>query len=122
MRPFDGRNEHGGEWNSAGARRCARGRSEGERRGVDPRAELLDAGPDDNVYVLDPETGVVTFGDRVNGRKPPVGGGDISVSYRYGDGSSGNIAKRIDAESDLIGFCVVADAACHAVGWRKPRL
>jgi hypothetical protein len=82
---------------------------------------LLDAGPDDPVFVLNAETGAVTFGDGVNGRKPPVGGGDISVSYRYGDGSSGNIAKRIDAESDLKGFWVVAGAACQAVGWRKPR-
>jgi hypothetical protein len=82
---------------------------------------LLDAGPGDHVYVLNPETGAVTFGDGVNGRKPPVGGGDISVSYRYGDGSSGNIAKRIDAESDLTGFWVVAEAGCQAVGWRKPR-
>ncbi len=82
---------------------------------------LLDAGPGDHVYVLNPETGAVTFGDGVNGRKPPVGGGDISVSYRCGDGSSGNIAKRIDAESDLTGFWVVAEAGCQAVGWRKPR-
>ena len=81
---------------------------------------LLDAGPDDPVYVLDQETGAVTFGDGVFGRKPPVGDGNISIAYRYGGGASGSIAKRIDDESDLTGFCAVVGGGCQAVGWRKP--
>ena len=82
---------------------------------------LSDAGPDDPVFVLDPESGGVTFGDGVNGRQPPVGAGVIVVSYRYGDGSSGNIARRIDDESDLTGFWVDLRCDRQAVGWRKWR-
>lgn len=34
---------------------------------------LLDAGPDDAVYVLDPESVRIAFGDGVNGLKPEPG-------------------------------------------------
>ncbi len=80
---------------------------------------FFNAGPDDPVFVLDPESGAITFGDGINGRRPPVGG-DISVSYRYGDGASGHVAKWIDGESDLLGFWVDLSRGVQAVGWRKP--
>jgi hypothetical protein len=82
---------------------------------------LLDAGPDDPLFVVNPECGSITFGDGVNGRRPPVGVGNIIVSYRYGDGSSGNIAKRIDDDGELTGFWVDVGCGRQAVGWRKPR-
>ena len=81
---------------------------------------LSDAGPDDPVFVLDPGSGGVTFGDGVSGRRPPVGVG-IVVSYRDGDGSSGNVARRIDDESELTGFWLDLGCGGQAIGWRKPR-
>ncbi len=81
--------------------------------------DLCDAGPDDPVYVLDPESGRITFGDGVYGRKPEVGGNNF-IAYRDGAGSGGNIAKRIEDESDLTGFWVVVRHGCQAVGWATP--
>jgi hypothetical protein len=51
---------------------------------------LEHAGPDDAVFVLDRFTGIVTFGDGANGRRPPTGS-RISASYRSGVGVAGNV-------------------------------
>ena len=58
------------------------------------------AGPDDAVFVLDSQTGSVKFGDGVHGAKPSVGS-TITVSYRHGSGSSGNISKKIYDATDV---------------------
>lgn len=79
-------------------------------------SDLWNVGPDDPAYVLDKESGTVTFGDGTHGRKPEVGA-TIGVSYRDGGGSAGNISKRIDDESDLTRFWVVVHPDHQAIGW-----
>lgn len=44
----------------------------------------------DPVFVLDPETGTLTFGDGVHGRIPVAGAEIIAREYRYGGGQVGN--------------------------------
>lgn len=76
------------------------------------------AGPHDRVYTLNREDGAVTFGDGTHGRTPPLGS-TISVSYRHGAGSAGNISKRIDGHSGLTKFWVVVRPSQQAIGWGK---
>lgn len=57
--------------------------------------DLYSSGPDDTHYVLDRETGEITFGDGHHGLIPPVLadnaiGNIVARSYRYGGGSAGN--------------------------------
>lgn len=50
------------------------------------------AGPFDRVYDLDPEAGLVTFGDGKHGRIPPLvpkGGNIIALVYKHGGGVAG---------------------------------
>lgn len=49
------------------------------------------SGPDDRVWVLDPETGTATFGTTLTGRAPQVGERARALSYRYGGGVAGNL-------------------------------
>ena len=61
-----------------------------------------DAGPTDEVYVLDLDfdgAGFILFGDSARGEIPPVGGA-ISVVYRVGGGTIGNVAQ--DSISTLL--------------------
>jgi hypothetical protein len=53
--------------------------------------DLLAAAASDLVFSLDPEAGVVRFGDGLRGLRPPSGG-RISASYEYGGGLAGNVA------------------------------
>jgi hypothetical protein len=53
--------------------------------------DLLAAGPDDGVYLLDPEAGIVQFGDGLRGRRPPQGR-VIAADYEYGGGPEGKVA------------------------------
>lgn len=54
---------------------------------------LADAGPGDEVFTLDPETGVVTFGDGVHGAQLPKGFRNVRArSYRVGGGAAGAVA------------------------------
>ncbi len=53
--------------------------------------DLYAHGPDDPVFSLDPESGVVGFGDGLRGRRPPLGR-EIRASYQYGGGTQGNVA------------------------------
>ncbi|MCS6844216.1 MAG: putative baseplate assembly protein [Caldilineales bacterium] len=50
--------------------------------------DLYAAGPADPVYTLDPESGLVAFGDGLRGLRPPLGRA-IRVSYEYGGGPQG---------------------------------
>jgi hypothetical protein len=74
------------------------------------------AGSNDAVYTLNQATGRITFGDGINGARPPMGA-TISVSYQYGAGTIGNISKQIDNESQLTKFWVIARANAQGVGW-----
>jgi hypothetical protein len=74
------------------------------------------SGPNDLVYMLNPETGVIEFGDGVHGAKPSVGS-TVSVSYSYGAGSVGNIVKRIDDDADVTKFWVLVRESYQILGW-----
>jgi predicted phage baseplate assembly protein len=60
------------------------------------RVEELEAtGPDDRVFELDAEAGVLTFGDGLHGRVPPLvprAGAVIALGYRHGGGKEGESA------------------------------
>jgi hypothetical protein len=53
--------------------------------------DLLAAGMTDMVYIADPESGVLTFGDGLNGARPGPASG-FRASYQYGGGTQGNVA------------------------------
>lgn len=55
-------------------------------------ASLADRGPEERVYVLDPETGELSFGDGVQGAALPPGFRHVVArSYSVGGGSIGNL-------------------------------
>jgi hypothetical protein len=87
-------------------------------RGWNRAFSFRNAGPDDAVYVLDQKDGTIRFGDGTHGRRPPVGS-TISVSYRDGAGSAGNISKHIDNEINPTRFWVVVRRGHQAIGWGK---
>lgn len=62
----------------------------------------------DNVYVLDPEAGTITFGDGAHGRRPPPGA-TIAANYAFGGGRAGNVAPGLINRSPRLapGFKVV---------------
>lgn len=51
---------------------------------------LAEAGPDDSVYRVEPETGSIEFGDGVHGRLPQTGA-KVRTRYRRGLGSTAAI-------------------------------
>ena len=54
--------------------------------------DLLDSGSEEEVYVLDPESGVVTFGDGINGMALPKGFRHVRAArYRVGGGTVGAV-------------------------------
>lgn len=56
-------------------------------------ASLAAFGPDDRVFVVDHETGVLTFGDGVRGAPVPPGFRNVrAVRYRVGGGAAGAVA------------------------------
>src|SRR5262249_12491769 len=55
-----------------------------------PRDDLSDAGPTDEVFVFDPASGVARFGNGINGAIPPVGT-DLEVSCILCQGEAGNL-------------------------------
>jgi baseplate J-like protein len=57
---------------------------------------LADAGPEDRVYVLDPASGVVMFGDGVNGAAVPDGFRNVrAVVYQVGGGAAGAVGADV---------------------------
>jgi predicted phage baseplate assembly protein len=53
----------------------------------------LDASrPGDRHYILDLQTGIISFGDGINGRIPSEGGDNIIVTFSSGGGIRGNVA------------------------------
>jgi len=83
-------------------------------------SSLRDAKPDDAVFVLDPQSGSVRFGNGVHGAKPPVGS-NITISYRDGAGSSGNLSKRICNATDVMKFWAVVGDRAQMLGWGSRR-
>lgn len=53
--------------------------------------DLLDSGPDDRHFVLDPIAGTVSFGDGTRGMIPPRGTENVRASYVTGGGAAGNV-------------------------------
>lgn len=53
--------------------------------------ELLDSGPEERHYVLDPTEGTVLFGDGRRGKIPPRGTDNVRASYASGGGEAGNV-------------------------------
>ncbi|WP_108258747.1 putative baseplate assembly protein [Mangrovicoccus ximenensis] len=51
------------------------------------------SGPSDGHYLLDPETGRVTFGDGRRGRIPVAGAQIVAQRYRHGGGAAGNVPE-----------------------------
>ncbi len=73
--------------------------------------DLLAAGPDERVFTLDPEAGVIRFGDGLNGYRPPFGR-RILASYEYGGGPQGNVgigAINASRDSRLQGGYTIAN-------------
>lgn len=58
------------------------------------RTQLFFSGPDDRDYAIDRATGLLYFGDSVNGRVPPSGSAILIRVMRSGGGSTGNVAAR----------------------------
>ncbi len=83
-------------------------------------SNLRDAGPADAVFILDSQNGSVGFGDGVHGARPPVGS-TITVSYRQGTGSSGNISKKIRDATDVTKFWVIVRDHVHVLGFGNRR-
>jgi predicted phage baseplate assembly protein len=55
---------------------------------------LSHSGPDEPVYDLDPVSGVITFGNGLNGRMPGASGQvNALVSYAVSDGGRGNVGR-----------------------------
>ena len=53
---------------------------------------LFARGPDSQVYLLDPATGTITFGDGRTGQIPVARTAIVAATYRYGGGAIGNVA------------------------------
>ncbi|MFN2109105.1 MAG: putative baseplate assembly protein [Anaerolineae bacterium] len=53
-------------------------------------SDFYGAGPANPVFLLDSESGTLTFGDGVHGRIPVAGAQIIAREYRYGGGAVGN--------------------------------
>jgi hypothetical protein len=69
-----------------------------------------DAGPNDQVYVVDKDSGRINFGDGAHGSRPPVGS-SVTAVYRTGAGAAGNIVSitwTADVEQAFM-FTVLAD-------------
>jgi hypothetical protein len=58
---------------------------------------LIDRGPDERVFTLDPATGTVGFGDGVHGKRPAHGS---TISVRYREGGGGRSSTLIEVRTD----------------------
>jgi hypothetical protein len=54
--------------------------------------DLLSSPPEGRHYELDCTAGLITFGDGIHGRMPPVGRDNVTANYRTGGGAQGNVA------------------------------
>lgn len=71
------------------------------------RVEDLDtARPDDRVYVLDAEAGLVYFGDGVRGRVPGLDARIVAVRYRHGGGVAGDVGLNTVSQGENVPVAV----------------
>lgn len=71
----------------------------------DRQPDLLDSGPEDRHYTLDPIEGEVAFGDGTRGKIPPRGTDNVRVSYVTGGGAAGNVpAGSVTGFRQSVGF------------------
>ncbi len=61
-----------------------------------------DVGPNDAAYVLDPEAGLILFGDGFAGRPPFATEVMVAERYRYGGGPDGNVDTGAVAQPDTL--------------------
>ncbi len=54
-------------------------------------SHLAGSGPDDRVFVLEPSSGEIRFGDGLRGKRPPANARIRAALYRHGGGSHGNL-------------------------------
>ncbi len=67
------------------------------------RVEDLDtAGPDDKVFVLDAEAGLIYFGDGLRGRVPGLDARVVAARYRWGGGASSELAPGTITQSETV--------------------
>lgn len=67
--------------------------------------DLLDSGPEDRHYTLDPIEGEVSFGDGTRGKIPPRGTDNVRASYVTGGGTAGNVpAGSVTGFRQSVGF------------------
>jgi hypothetical protein len=85
-----------------------------------PVSGFRSAGPDDAVFTLNSQTGRIRFGDGINGAIPSVGS-TVTVSYRQGGGSSGNISRKIYDATDVTQFRVFVRDRAQILGWGNRR-
>src|SRR5262249_12737208 len=64
-----------------------------------PVSSFKDSGPDSKHYVFDPETGVVEFGNGLNGQIPKQKQLIRAAWYQASAGGSGNVAKDLNWKS-----------------------
>ena len=83
-------------------------------------SSFRDAGADEPVFVIDRQSGSIQFGDGFHGAIPSVGS-TITVTYRSGEGSSGNIAKKIFTATDATKFWVIVRNNAQILGWGDMR-
>jgi len=76
---------------------------------------LSEAGPEDNVFVVDRATGQVMFGDGTHGRRPPVDA-VVTVTYRDGAGVEGDAQVSITTRWPTSDRCYLV--AFSSVGFR----
>jgi hypothetical protein len=82
-------------------------------------AELLTAGKDDRVFVVDAVEGSLTFGNGIRGRMLPVGSNNLVVDvYRVVPGARGNIAPGEVALCESLGDVVSVSNLLPATGGR----
>ncbi|MGW0229334.1 putative baseplate assembly protein [Actinopolymorpha singaporensis] len=72
-------------------------------------ADLRATGVDDRVFALDPEAGLVRFGDGRRGRPPQIGERIRVSRYRYGGGATGNVGPEAISTVRLVGGVTVTN-------------
>jgi len=93
----------------------------GEARPWTRVPDFFRQGPESEVFVLDPESGILRFGDGRNGRIPVAGATVVARRYRFGGGAAGNAGRdtvtklrsalpRVDSVTNLRGAVGGADA------------
>jgi hypothetical protein len=84
---------------------------------------FLSSAPSDQHYVVsltDDDTAVITFGDGITGRIPPLGVNNIDASYRYGAESNGNTgAESITVDKTGLTYVNSITNPRPAQGWSQ---